>query len=194
MNAEVLSGMKMIELIKDPTSINTILAEINDIVFNPDYKYSNVNFEFMKSEETNIISLSLLERICRNDKKRDRFKRLQDRGYMINIRNCIGYNLNMESIIETRMYEDDPDYPTMNIFLKQIFKYDDWNVNEKYGHMMRLLPMLLKDQVDQVELNDYFRFLTECSPEDENHSCVNIIRDVPDEISEQANLKKYLSD
>jgi len=76
MNAEVLSGMKMIELIKDPTSINTILAEINDIVFNPDYKYSNVNFKFMKSEETNIISLSLLERICRNDKKIDRFKRL----------------------------------------------------------------------------------------------------------------------
>ena len=29
--------MKMIELIKVPTSINTFLAEINDIVFNPDY-------------------------------------------------------------------------------------------------------------------------------------------------------------
>ena len=141
-NDELYHGLKRIELMSTQ-QIQEVIESINLSFVNRTKSGINETFKFITDYNTNEFSLSLLERMMINDKSYYRYKRLKAHKLILDLRNLIGYNLNMESIIQYRLNQDPPDYPTIRIFLNEILLHDQYYQEDKEAHLMRLLPFIL---------------------------------------------------
>lgn len=123
-NAEIFDGYKRIEIIKDTQRILNIMENLNQW-YRDRKRGKHPNFKFITNPNTNKFSLSLIERILMKDKNNKRYERLKQRSLILFVGNCIGYNLNLESVVQGRLMHDDyPDYPTVNLMINQMLMYD----------------------------------------------------------------------
>jgi len=108
-------------------------------------------------------------------------------------RNCIRFNLNVESIIQTRLNEETIDFNTMDTMLKHILKYDHSYTEDKYAHFMQLMPFIVMNDIQYEELPVFFNFFLDTSEEDADHYCLNIRKEIPQEVLVTEQLKPNLS-
>lgn len=108
----------------------------------------------------------------KKDRNKDRYDRFQKRDYLIDIRNCIRYNLSMESIIKIRLAQDPPDFLTMEALIQHMLRYDSYKTSDKQWHLMQMMTYILKSDTTQEDLSIYFRIFRDSEKEDDEFTLI----------------------